>query len=268
MNSHYELLEACENSLETKMGKWFAGDKVIFRGKNLHQELGDKTWFELFLFSVTGRVYSETQVRLLNAIWVCTSYPDPRLWNNRITALAATTRSTPPLAIAASLAASEATIYGHGPNVRSLHFLLNAKRQLTKGQNIQMLIKSEFKQHRAIYGFGRPLHGSDERVPYLMQKLQQSKALDGSYVQLALEVERELKTGRWRLQLNAAGLAAAIVADMGFSVREYHLFMIPSFLAGMPPCFIEAEEKPEGSFFPFRVDRINYKGPEKRTWKS
>ena len=56
------------------------------------------------------------------AIWTHTSYPDARLWNNRVAALAGTARSTGTLGIAAALAVSEAKIYGGAHNLRAANF--------------------------------------------------------------------------------------------------------------------------------------------------
>jgi hypothetical protein len=34
----------------------------------------------------------------------------------------------------------------------------------------------------------------------------------------------------------------------------------------MPPCYIEAADRPEGTFLPLPCDRIDYRGPGKRRW--
>jgi citrate synthase len=88
----------------------------------------------------------------------------------------------------------------------------------------------------------------------------------GPYLLLALEVDKLLLNGRWRMQINITGLDAALSADMGLNPREHHLFMTTCFLAGMPPCFIDAYNKPEGTFFPLRCTRIQYEGKNRRTW--
>ena len=66
--------------------------------------------------------------------------------------------------------------------------------------------------------------------------------------------------------MNYAGLVAALVADIGFSPREYYLFLFPAFLAGMQPCFIEASDRPEGTLYPIPCTNILYEGESKRTW--
>ena len=45
----------------------------------------------------------------MHALWVNTSYPDARIWNNRVAALAGSARSTGNLGVSAALAVSEAS---------------------------------------------------------------------------------------------------------------------------------------------------------------
>jgi len=257
-----------ENKWTTSMGAWFAGERVVFRGKDLHHDLRDMSWMELYLYGITGREFTENQLKVLNAMWTFTSYPDPRIWNNRVAALAGTARSTAPLAMASAMAVSEARIYGHGPNVRSLDFYLRAKNEIDKGADLLQIIKTELRERRTIYGFGRPVARSDERVPHFLKLLEELHMDKGMYVSLALQVEQILLNGRWRMRLNIGGLDAAIAAEFGFTVEEYHLFMIPSFLAGMTPCFLDAKEKDEGTFFPFRCECLHYEGVPRRKWNT
>jgi len=79
-------------------------------------------------------------------------------------------------------------------------------------------------------------------------------------------VEQHLLERGKPLRLNYGGLVSAFGADLGFTPREFYLFMYPVFLAGMPPCYIEAADRPEGTFLPLPCDRIDYRGPGKRRW--
>src|SRR5262245_11533061 len=112
------LLAQTVGRIRSRVGAAFIGSHAVFRGKDLHADLGDAGWLDLYLFGVTGRRFSTPKLRLLEAMWTHTSYPDARIWNNRVAALAGTTRSTGNLGIAAALAVSEAKIYGQGPGYR------------------------------------------------------------------------------------------------------------------------------------------------------
>ena len=94
-----QTLEQHVGVLATKMGAFFPGERVVFRGQDLHASLKDMDWLELYLFGFTGRRFTPQQMKVFHALWSYTSYPDARLWNNRVAALAGTARSTGTLGI-------------------------------------------------------------------------------------------------------------------------------------------------------------------------
>lgn len=267
MRGPADLLEN-EGRWRTNMGAFFPGERVVFRGKDLFSELGHLSWMQLYLYGITGRIFSDAQVKLFEGMWVlCTSYPDPRLWNNRIGSLAGTARSTGNLGISAAIAVSEANIYGLRPEIRAINFLLRASKLLSHGKVLHDIVETELAQYRTIYGYGRPIINTDERIKPLHELAQNLQLSNGPHVKLAFDIEDTLLSRRWRMHMNVAALAAALAADQGLSEREFYLFLIPSFIAGMVPCFIEANEHEEGAFLPIRTHHIVYKGTEKRTWE-
>jgi hypothetical protein len=68
------------------------------------------------------------------------------------------------------------------------------------------------------------------------------------------------------MNMTIAALVAALAADQGLSPKEYYRYTVLSFTAGMFPCHIDAMNKPEGTLFPLRCERIAYQGPARRTW--
>ncbi|HYD81238.1 MAG TPA: hypothetical protein VEC06_15640 [Paucimonas sp.] len=269
-----DLLRHHAGTLKSSMGTFYAGSHVIFRGADLHADLKDMDWVELYVFGITGRRFSPQQLRVMHSIWTYTSYPDVRLWNNRVTALAASARSTGNLGTAAALAVSEASIYGRGIDMRAITFLLEtrAKVEANGGAGngdravIEDCIRSELKQRRSIAGFGRPILDKDERNPHMLALLRTFGLDQGPHLRLAFAIEEELAVGGWRMKMNYAGLAAAIAADFGLSPREYYLFLFPAFLAGMQPCFVEAADRPEGTLYAAACADILYDGHPPRAW--
>lgn len=261
-----EFLRENVGRVQSRMGAFFPGSHVMFRGKDLHADLKDMDWMELFVFGITGRRFSRAQLRLLQAVWTTTSYPDVRIWNNRVAALAGSARSTGNLAVSAALAVSEASIYGRGIDIRAIDFLIRARRHVDAGQDLAAFVQDELRQERSIAGYGRPLVSRDERIEHLLALARELGLADGPFLALAHAVRDVLRSGRWRQEMNYAGLAAALVADMGFSPREYYLYGFPAFLAGMLPCFIEAAEGPEGALFPLPCSHLQYQGAPKRSW--
>ncbi len=262
-----EQLFESEDHWVTSMGAWFPGERVVLRGQDLFHNLKELSWMALLLYAITGRILDERQVRLFEGIWrISSSYPEPRLWNNRIAALAGSARSTGSLGVSVAIAVSEAAIYGQRPLVRAMDFLLRAQEQLNQGANLTDIVRIELKKHRGIAGFGRPVVRTDERIAPLMALVEELGYGDGVYVNLVFEVEKILLEGGWRLHMNVAALDAALVADQGLTVDQFYMYMILCFTAGIVPCAIDTSRQPAGTFFPLRCSRIQYEGKSRRLW--
>ncbi|MGX4675738.1 hypothetical protein ACWCIB_02600 [SAR92 clade bacterium H246] len=267
MTGHSKL-EKYEDNWQTSMGGWFPGEKVILRGKNVFTELNDRTWMEYLLFAATGRESAKI-AKLMEGMWViCTSFPDPRIWNNRVSALAGTARSTGALAAAASVAVTEATLYGLKPIKGASEFLYRAKDTCPDKDNLEHFVKLELKKHRSIFGYGRPLLNGDERVEPMLNFAQSIGCGDGEFVDLVFQVEDILMNSRLRYRVNIAAVCAGLLADVGMAPMDFYNMMILGFSAGAVPCYIDASKQREGCFFPLRTSRLNYIGAEKdRHWR-
>ena len=260
-----KLLEQYVGKLVTSAGAFFPGERAVFRGHDLHASLKDMDWLELYLFGITGRRFTPQQMKVLHAIWSYTSYPDARLWNNRVAALAGTARSTGSLGIAAALGVSEAQIYGGGSLTKAIAFLLKARLSVGRGEMLADVVAAALRVGY-IMGFGRPITSSDERIEPMMKLLREHGFDRGAHVQLAFSVEKILVARNPALRMNYAGLVAAVAADLGFSPQEFDLLIIPLFLAGMSPCYQDAVEKPEGLLFPLPCRVMLYEGVPHRRW--
>ncbi len=261
-------LEQYENNWETRMGAWFPGETVVLRGKDVFNELSNSRWVENLIYAVIGE-HLPKLARLLEAIWVMsTSYPDPRLWNNRISSLGATCRSTGVLGVAASAAASEATVFGLQPIKSALDFLYRLANDMDGGSEMEDFILRELKKHRGVPGFGRPVVDHDERIEPVLEFAKSMGMADGFYTDLALKVGNFLAQSRYKYQINIAGLTAGLAADQGITPEQWYFINTLCFCGGFLPCFIDAYDKPEGSFFPLRTDVIRYVGTQhKRSWE-
>ncbi len=261
-----DYLSSQAGRLETRVGACWPGDRAVFRGHDLHKDLPDIDWMDLYIFGITGRRFSAEQIKLLNGIWTLSCYPDARLWNNRVAAIAASNRSSSVLGLAAGIAVTEAGVYGGGPSLRAIDFFQRAGTAVRNGREIRDVVFDELASRR-IFGYGRPINCIDERLPPL-SSLAKSLGFDhGEHFRLAFAVEEILVQERSpSLKMNFAAMAAALAADLELTARQYHLFGILKTLAGIAPCIVEASEKPAGALFPTRCKDIDYQGQPPRTW--
>ena len=271
MSTHEELsgpalLAHHAGRLHTSVGAAFPGSHAVFRGHDLHRELCGLEWVQLYAFGITGRHITPAQAELVQAMWTHTSYPDARLWNNRVAALAGNARSSASLGMVAGMAVSEATTYGGQATMLCMTFLQNALRQVQAGAALADVVWAETGRSK-IYGYGRPINSNDERLPFIMALAERLGLHDGPHLALALQVEQVLLTRYPQLRMNYSALHASVIADMGMSVRELQLLRMPIFIAGMAPCVTEAAAKPERVLFATPCEAVDYSGPAPRPWR-
>jgi len=261
-----ELLAAHSGVLRTRVGACWPGTRAVFRGQDLHRDLAGASSMDLFLFGITGRRFTDGELRLLDGMWALTGYPDTRLWNNRVAALAANARSLPSLAMAGGIAASDARVFGGGPAFFSIDFFLRAGERRRAGEEVEAIVADELAERRRILGYGRPMSSTDERLPPLVALAEREGLAGGLHFRLALDVEQALLRRKPFLKLNYAGATAALAADLGLTARQYQLYNVLKTLLGMPPCVVEASEKPEGALMAMPCANVIYEGQAPRTW--
>lgn len=270
-----DFLSHKEDNWETDMGAWFMGERVVFQGKDLFTELNHMSWVEIWLYAITGRSFTQQQIEFFSRSWVlCCSYPEPRIWNNRVAALCGTSRTTAALALTAATASTECKILGGQPNYATVEFIKNVKHLvLDKNQCIKDVVKQEIKRIRHLpSGYGRPIINSDERVPPMLALAKELNVDQGPHLKIALEIEKVLadiyKRRFSNTQINIAGLAAALYADQGLSAEEFYRVITVAYSAGMMACYRDATEKPAGAFFPLSCQRLEYTGMPVRKWNA
>jgi len=277
-----EQLSEWEQEWRTEMGAWFPGERIVVRGKDLLSELSDISFFGYMLHGITGKIPVADTVQVLEAAWtLMSSFPEPRLWNNRIGTLAGAARSTTCLGASAGNAMSEAIIFGDRPILRISQMLVDAQKQIDAGGSLREYLQGRLDQsvrgssgsghHRClakIPGFGRPIANRDERIEPMMNLVQDLGFDDRPNIQLVFEFERTLREDlglNWAM--NGACIASAVAADQGLTPRQIYQFYSLCFHAGILLCHVDAEAHPQGSFFPLRCDKIRYHGTRPRLWK-
>jgi citrate synthase len=262
-------LEQFEGPLPTSMGQAFPGQRAVFRGQDVQSDFWDTDWLDMYFYGISGKRLKPEEIQAMHSMFVYTSYPDARLWCNRISALTGSTRGTGALALAAGLAATEAGVYGLGPEVTIAEFLARALVATRDGANLDDLVRAELAQHRHMKGFGRPIATDyvDERIPASLARMKELGVPVGPHLALAFEVEDALKriTGK-RLPMTMGAMIIAVPLDFGMTVREAYMCILPQVSAGMLPCYVEALSRPTGATFVMRCERIAYDGAAPRDW--
>jgi len=260
-------LKQAEDNWHTEMGAAFPGERVVLREKDLFTELNDLNWFKYLMFGVTGRLLPDKHIELIQAIWSLTiSYPDPRIWNNRVAALAGTANATGILGVSSAIAVSEANTYGNQVGLQASEFIRRATRAENSGDSLAGIITNQLKLKRVVPGYGRPIVQHDERIQPLLKKATALKLSDGTHLKTARNIEKFLIQKKYRVRMNSAALTAALLADLGLSLDEHYYCSVLAFSAGIIPCHIDSVNKKEGSFFPLSCQRLNYTGQGKRSW--
>lgn len=245
------------------------GGQVQFRDKSLHGELLESNYIALLAYGVTGRYPSPEETAVIQGLFVATSYPEWRIWNNRIAALAGTVRSSPGLALGAAIAVSEAALYGGGPHVRLYDYLTQVRARLEAGELLADIVAKSVASGERLAGFGRPVAPDkvDERIAPLKELWDRRGPEKSYFVPLVFDIEVELvKRCRSPIRMNAASVYVSTLMDLGFSREEVSTLLSAVFLAGMNPCYMAASAGPENDLCSMNLDQLTYEGPAPRKW--
>jgi len=253
------------DKIRSRAGGWAADGSAILYGFDTHHELTpNATFMQTMILACTGRMYLANEARLIEAMHVVTGYPDPRLWCNRVAALAGTARTPPAAALTAGLASSEAKVYGCQSAFQAANTILKATQIYSdKGDSgLARYLIDQIKKHRSVFGYGRPIVHVEERIAPIDSFAQQLGIEDGLHLKVARIIEDKLK--KYRLIMNFAGYASARFLDMGFSPIEIYRFTVHSLYIGLLPCYTEAFDNEPGTFLPIACEDILYEGREER----
>jgi hypothetical protein len=248
----------------SRAGGFYPGEGARVRGQPLHAHCAQRRWFDLFLFALTARQFTPPEIELLETLWTYTSYPDPRIWNNRVAALAGSSRASASLAIGAAIAVSDADIYGMGPCLAAYDLL--AAHAPLDDDALAASVTGQLRRERRLGGYGRPVVATDERIAPTMARADALGLANGPHVRTAFRIETLLLAGRWRLHMNYAALVAALCLDLGLAREDYAAYVATIFLAGMPPTWKEASQDAPGGLFPLPTSMIEYEGVIARKW--
>jgi len=230
--------------LRSSAGIAVLGSQVAVHGLDLHADCLQLGFVHYLLFCVTGRRFDPVVARALEELWVSTGYPDARIWCNRVAGYLGSARVDPALALAASLAATNSVAYGF----QALHRAYRVQASLPEPlREREAWLVTVFAERRVLYGYGRPVHGHDERIDVALEVLARAGLPAGPALRRAFWLERRLHQ-RKGLEMNIAAVFAAIAIDFGLDAREFDAFMLLELTPGYMAVYAEQRRRPPFEF--------------------
>jgi citrate synthase len=263
MTTNLDYWDQRRGVIYSSVGGWSLKGIVTCRGKDLLNELlGNYSYFQILIYSLTGRLVEEPVARWIEACYVCLSYPDHRIWCNQIGTLAAELGASPVAAAASGCLAADSEIYGSRPVFHGMRFIQSALQRHQQGMSAAEIVDEEIARNFgrvSIMGYTRPIAIGDERVAVLRDYTLKLGFVPGPHQRLADEIERVLDE-RYGETMNVNGVVSAFCADQGLAAEDgYHIASI-GVTAGVLACYLDYLPQPENSFLPLRCDDIDYQG--------
>jgi citrate synthase len=219
--------------------------EVNLRGYSLRQIMREATYAEGAFLSITGRVPTEDEQRLVNAI--LNSLLDHGYVASTITAARYIASGNPqfiPAVAGGILAAGSNTL-----SPEHSYQLLERARELrgdgTFAEAADRIVDEFVAAKRRIPGFGHPIHKTSDFRADVLFELAATLGLAGDAIRQyqAIHAAFVAKTGKTGIPLNIDGALAAVGSDLGWSVNQTVAFAVLSVLPGLMAHVIEEIEQ-------------------------
>lgn len=266
-NSDYHFWLDHQNKIHSSRGGWQVRQGVYASGYDMMNDLvGNTSYMQVYMLNILGRLPERRLADWVEAIHICLSWPDPRIWCNQIGALGGSAQTDATAASTAGTLAADSTMYGSRPLLAGVTFIQSAMQRYQQGVSIEEIIKQEVKAHRGqvhIMGYARPLVNGDERIP-AMERVTKSLNFEiGEHLLLAYAIDEHLHK-HYGERININGYMSAFLSDQGFTPEEVYRIFSLLVMSGVTACFVEEKDKTPGSFLPLQCDDIDYQGKPAR----
>jgi len=261
--NNYQPWEKYHARIVSSRGGWKIGSGVQNCGYDMMDDLvGKASYMQVVVLNATGRLPSKAVADWIEAIHICLSWPDPRIWCNRIGALAGSSRTSSVTASCLGVLAAESTSYGIKPLISGVDFIKDAYAQVTQGASVEDFIISETKKHGGkphLMGYARPIAKGDERIP-AMEKVTKNLGFSiGEHLALAYQIESALSI-KFDESMNINGYMSAFLVDQGFTAIEVYRTFSALVVSGVTACYADTADRIAGNFAPLKTDDVIYKG--------
>ena len=254
-------------TITSRAGGWRMDEDVIVRGYSFFDDLFDKiSRTQLMILNATGRLVEPNLAAYFEALDMCMSWPDPRVWCNQIGAFAGTVRTTAGAGTMAGLLAADSRLYGGGmSSLKGMAFIGEALEAHQRGDSIERILsRCRFVQGRPIApGFARPAGGDDERVSPMVTLVKSLGFPIGPHRALAVEISDYLDIHHGE-GMNIGGFDCAFLCDQGFSAKEIYRTRSTMTASGITACWTDTRDRPGQAFLPLQCKDIAYLGASPR----
>ncbi|TQV84663.1 hypothetical protein FKG94_03835 [Exilibacterium tricleocarpae] len=265
---NYQSWQQLRGRIKSKKGMWRIGAGVESHGYDLINELvGHYSYMQVVVLNATGRMPSKGLADWFEAVHICLSWPDPRIWCNRIGALGGASGASVVAATSAGIMASDSRAYGIRPIVEGIEFIQRARREVSApALSAAEFVAREVKKHNGkpyLMGYARPVAKGDERIPALERVARQHHFETGPHLRLAYEIEA-LLSAQFDESMNINGYVSAFLSDLDFSAQEVYRIFSAVVFSGITACYVDTADREPGHFAPLQVADIEYTGKEDR----
>lgn len=261
--NNYQAWEKYHGRIISSRGGWKIGSGVQNCGYDMMNDLvGKASYMQVVVLNATGRLPSKALADWIEAIHICLSWPDPRIWCNRIGALAGSSRTSSVAASCLGVLAAESTSYGIKPLISGVEFIEHAYAQITQGISVEVFITEETKKHGGkphLMGYARPIAKGDERIPAMKRVAENLGFPIGEHLALAYKIESTLNT-KFDESMNINGYMSAFLVDQGFTATEVYRTFSALVVSGVTACYADTADRIAGGFSPLKTSDVTYKG--------
>lgn len=261
------LWDKNRNKIYSKKGGWIIGKGVFLHGYDMMNDLvGEVSYMQVMILNATGRMPERRLADWFEAVHICLSWPDPRIWCNHIGALGGTMQTSCVAATVAGILANDSRSYGTKPLIEGVEFIQDAMNKFKQGINVEKIVEMECAKHGGkpfIMGYARPIAKGDERVPAMEGVAENLGFSVGPHLSLAYEIENVLME-RFNEGMNINGYMSAFLSDQGFLPEDVYRICSVLVNSGITACYVEACERPADAFLPLHCEDVLYQGKSHR----
>lgn len=251
-------------NISSYQGGWRIGAGVANYGFSMMDDLvGQVSYMQVMMLNATGRLPDKSVADWVDAVHICLSWPDARIWCNQIGALAADMQLSAVAATSLGNLAADSRSYGIFPLIEGVDFIQSLQKDVDLGVSIEALVKQKCDENGGkpyLMGYARPIAKGDERIVAMERVTKQLGFAMGKHMQTAYQIadilQRDFDEG-----MNINGYMSAFMSDQGFSAQEVYRIYATLVQSGVTACYTERLlHHCPNSFLPLQCNDIAYQG--------